>query len=173
MMTLGEKIHVLRKQSGMSQEQLAERITVSRQAISKWELGESLPDIDNVVQISRVFDVSTDYLLKHGASVYSTNESAASDYNDARNPAPLHQQRQHYQDHKDEESEIYTYDDDGTPYTYNEYLDEMVWSIAVIVYLILGFGFSLWHPGWIVFLLTTPIYLVLKRRNREKMRRHR
>lgn len=47
----------------MSQEKLAAQITVSRQAISKWEQGESLPDTDNVIQLSRLFRVSIDYLL--------------------------------------------------------------------------------------------------------------
>lgn len=62
-MTFGEKIQGLRKKKGMPQEQLAEQITVSRQAVSKWELGESMPDIDNAVQIAKLFDVSMDYLL--------------------------------------------------------------------------------------------------------------
>ena len=62
-MTLGEKIQRLRKSNGMSQEQLAEKITISRQAISKWELGESIPDVENIKQLSRLFCVSTDYLL--------------------------------------------------------------------------------------------------------------
>jgi len=62
-MTLGEKIQHLRKTKGLSQEQLAAQITVSRQAISKWELGESVPDTDNIVQLSKIFEVSTDYLL--------------------------------------------------------------------------------------------------------------
>ena len=62
-MSLGEKILRLRKLSGMSQEELASQITVSRQAISKWELGESVPDTDNVVQICKLFNVSADYLL--------------------------------------------------------------------------------------------------------------
>ena len=62
-MSLGEKIKELRKSRGMSQEELAEQINVSRQAISKWELDASLPDIDNIVQLSRLFAVSIDYLL--------------------------------------------------------------------------------------------------------------
>ena len=64
-MMLGEKIYNLRKEKGMTQEELALQITVSRQAISKWELGESMPDIENVVQLSELFGVSTDYLLKN------------------------------------------------------------------------------------------------------------
>ena len=62
-MTFGEKLQALRKSRGWSQEQLAERITVSRQAISKWESGSAVPDTENVVEISRLFGVSTDYLL--------------------------------------------------------------------------------------------------------------
>ena len=60
---LGKKIQQLRKQRGLSQEELATQITVSRQAISKWELGETMPDIDNVVQLTKIFGVSSDYLL--------------------------------------------------------------------------------------------------------------
>ena len=60
---LGEKIQRLRKARGMSQEELSAQLTVSRQAISKWELGESVPDTENVVQLSKIFNVSTDYLL--------------------------------------------------------------------------------------------------------------
>jgi transcriptional regulator with XRE-family HTH domain len=62
-MTLSEKIQQLRKTNNLSQEQLAEKLAVSRQAISKWELGESIPDTDKVIQLSRIFQVSTDYLL--------------------------------------------------------------------------------------------------------------
>lgn len=62
-MMLGEKIHQLRKARGLSQEELAGQLTISRQAISKWELGESVPDTENVVQLSKIFGVSTDYLL--------------------------------------------------------------------------------------------------------------
>ena len=60
---LGKKIHQLRKDSGMSQEELAAQLTISRQAVSKWELGESMPDTENVVQISKLFGVTADYLL--------------------------------------------------------------------------------------------------------------
>ena len=63
-MTFGEKLQVLRKSRGLSQEQLAEMLQVSRQAVSKWELNASKPDADKVVEISRCFSVSTDYLLK-------------------------------------------------------------------------------------------------------------
>lgn len=62
-MTFGEKIQALRKSRGWSQEQLAEQINVSRQALSKWENGTAIPDTNNVVQLAKLFGVSTDYLL--------------------------------------------------------------------------------------------------------------
>ncbi len=62
-MTFGEKLQALRKARGWSQEELATQINVSRQALSKWESGASVSDTENVVALSRLFGVSTDYLL--------------------------------------------------------------------------------------------------------------
>lgn len=62
-MTLSEKIVNLRKTHGWSQEDFAEKMNVSRQAISRWENGTALPDVQNVLQISKLFGVTTDYLL--------------------------------------------------------------------------------------------------------------
>ncbi len=64
MRAFSKKLIDLRAQYGYSQEALAEKLHVSRQAISKWELGITLPEIENVVVISEFFDVSIDYLLK-------------------------------------------------------------------------------------------------------------
>lgn len=71
-MSLGEKIQSLRKQNGLSQEKLADLLNVSRQAVSKWELNDSQPDIGNIVQLSRFLNVSTDYLLKDEEPVPQT-----------------------------------------------------------------------------------------------------
>ena len=62
-MTLAEKIVSLRKAHGWSQEDFAEKLNVSRQAISRWENGTALPDAQNILQISKLFEVTTDYLL--------------------------------------------------------------------------------------------------------------
>lgn len=63
-MTLGEKLLKLRKAQGWSQEELAGRIGVSRQALSRWEAGNAMPDVERVVLLSDLFGVSTDYLLR-------------------------------------------------------------------------------------------------------------
>ncbi|MBO4689111.1 MAG: helix-turn-helix transcriptional regulator [Clostridiales bacterium] len=63
-MTIADRILSLRKAKGMSQEQLADAIGVSRQAVSKWESEQATPDIDKVVIMSELFGVTTDYILK-------------------------------------------------------------------------------------------------------------
>lgn len=62
-MKLSEKIVVLRKQSKLSQEELAEKLCVSRQAVSRWEVGSALPDASNILQLSKLFGVTSDFLL--------------------------------------------------------------------------------------------------------------
>ena len=62
-MTFGEKLQALRKARGWSQEELAGQIHVSRQTLSKWESGGAVPDTENVIALSRLFGVTTDYLL--------------------------------------------------------------------------------------------------------------
>ena len=63
-MILAEKIMEERKKNGWSQEELAEKLSVSRQAVSKWESAQSIPDLQRVIQLSEILGVSTDYLLK-------------------------------------------------------------------------------------------------------------
>lgn len=63
-MILADKITALRKKAGWSQEELAEQLGVTRQSVSKWEGAQSVPDMDKVVQMSRLFGVKTDFLLK-------------------------------------------------------------------------------------------------------------
>ena len=62
-MKLPDKIIMHRKSNGWSQEDLAEQLNVSRQAISRWENGTALPDANNILQLSKLFNVTTDYLL--------------------------------------------------------------------------------------------------------------
>ncbi|MBQ8983118.1 MAG: helix-turn-helix transcriptional regulator [Lachnospiraceae bacterium] len=63
-MEFNNRLYELRKQKGLSQEELAHRLNVSRQTISKWEVGESTPDMEKLVAISDLFEVSLDELVK-------------------------------------------------------------------------------------------------------------
>lgn len=74
-MTIADRILELRKTKGISQEELADKIGVSRQAVSKWESEQSIPEIDKIVLLSDFFEVSTDYLLKGFENIKKRNDS--------------------------------------------------------------------------------------------------
>jgi transcriptional regulator with XRE-family HTH domain len=133
-MNLNEKIQKLRKDQGLSQEQLAEQLHVTRQAVSKWETGEGLPDIENILQLSELFGVSVDYLLKNQPTAQGeTNEDLA--LAEALEQAPDTKVRGHF-----------TFD--GA-----EGIKGAIFPLAILVYLVMGFYFDLWHPGWMIFVL--------------------
>lgn len=78
-MTFGEKITILRKENYLTQEQFAEMLNVSRQSVSKWELGLSFPDTEKLIRISKVFSCSLDYLLKDEIESKDVNQLRESD----------------------------------------------------------------------------------------------
>lgn len=86
-MILADKITEERKKNGWSQEELAEKLGVSRQAVSKWESAGSVPDLQRVLQLAELFGVSTDYLLKDGA-VMETTVPCVSTVSDEAGPLP-------------------------------------------------------------------------------------
>ena len=73
-MKFQDKLQILRKQNGMSQEKLAEKIGISRQAVAKWEVGLSYPDLDKIIIISDLFKISIDKLVKDYNDENCTNE---------------------------------------------------------------------------------------------------
>lgn len=73
-MNLGEKLFKLRKEKGLSQENLAEQIGTTRQAISKWENNQGFPEVEKLLQLSNIFEVPVDYLLKDDKPLHSPNE---------------------------------------------------------------------------------------------------
>ena len=77
-MKFSEKLQSLRKKAGLSQEQLAEQMNVTRQAISKWETGEGMPDVDNLLPLARLLHTTVDYLLDEDAQA-QTPKTAQSD----------------------------------------------------------------------------------------------
>ncbi len=73
-MNLGEKIYKLRKEKGLSQEVLAEQLGTTRQAVSKWENNQGFPETEKILQLSNIFEVSTDFLLKDEKLMQSATE---------------------------------------------------------------------------------------------------
>ena len=78
-MIFSEKLQLIRKSQGMTQEDLAEKLDVSRQAVAKWESGQVYPDISNLIQISNLFNVTVDYLVRDQECMVSYDDHADTD----------------------------------------------------------------------------------------------
>ena len=78
-MIFSEKLQLIRKSKGFTQEELAEKLEVSRQAVAKWESGQVYPDINNLIQISNIFNVTVDYLVKDQACMVTCAEDMTPD----------------------------------------------------------------------------------------------
>ena len=194
---IANRLVQLRKEHGYSQETLAAALGLSRQAISKWERGESSPDLDNILELSRVYGITLDALLKGEAAVPSPETEAALPaeetpevtYDRAR--AEYMQAKEAYEQaeaayfrngfarRKEILQDTETIDDDceaeeqdgafrlsASLYIDDEEGEKGPWCsfpyvpAAVIIYLLLGFLFDIWHPGWIIF-LTIPLYYAI------------
>jgi transcriptional regulator with XRE-family HTH domain len=79
-MEFNNRLYQLRKQKGLSQEELASRLNVSRQTVSKWEIGDSAPDMEKLIAMSELFDVSLDYLMLGKEDSSQPTPSAGSDF---------------------------------------------------------------------------------------------
>ena len=74
-MNFNEKLIKLRKEAGLSQEDLGNKLNVARQTVSKWELGETTPEMDKLVKISEIFNISLDALIKEENNAEKNNET--------------------------------------------------------------------------------------------------
>lgn len=123
---LVEKLQKLRKDNNLSQEQLAEKIGVSRQAISKWERGEATPDSDNLICLAKIYNISLDELISSKENNNMNEESKKTKLMKIK-----------------------------------DYVLVAFFFIVTIIYLILGFTLSLWHPGWLLYFLPVIITSIL------------
>ena len=86
-MTLGERLKMYRTQKGLSQEKIAEMLDVSRQAVTKWEAGQTTPSSDNLIALANLYDVSLDELIgKNGDEMSSTEEEKKKRFSPEHNP---------------------------------------------------------------------------------------
>lgn len=137
--TMAKRLTALRKQRGFSQEQLAEKLNVSRQAVSKWERGEAQPDISNLSALSKLYGITIDELI-NGKAEQEVQPNPSSDIEESRedDPAP---EEETTAENTDPRIKLYVY------------IGIVVVVIVTIVYLVMGYCRNLWHPGWIIFFL--------------------
>lgn len=133
----------LRKKNGLSQEELAEKIGVSRQAVSKWERAESSPDTDNLIALAKLYDMPLDDMIK---GKYEKSEQFRTEQSDSEQFRSPHHGARHFRHER-------ANNDERVPliklFPYPIFI--------VILYLFIGIVWDLWSPGWLLF-LTIPIW---------------
>lgn len=139
-MNFAEKIFSLRKSRNLTQEQLAEQLNVSRQSISKWESGQATPELEKVVAMSQIFDVTIDYLLKPSEIDELSVKTEI-----------LEKQQQQLLNRENRRSRLIR----CVMYSLGVYL------IAFVVYIIGHFYFEIWNPAVVLaeFLIATAAVL--------------
>lgn len=156
-MDISERLYLARKKAGLSQEEVAFKIGVSRQAVSNWERGESMPDTANLISFARACGTTLTELAGDGIS----SETEA-----AEQKAGC-----------DELSAVSNGADNSETIQSNNGEVGGFWAvlpfpiIIVVAYLLMGFLGNLWHPGWIVFFAIPLYYGLLAAFNRLKRKK--
>ncbi len=157
---IANRLVELRRAHGYSQEELAGRLGVSRQAISKWERAESSPDTDNLIALARLYGISLDGLLLHtpagGAAAQAAPEPEPWD---AAEKAERKARKKEWKKWKERLLWLLTLVlMVALPNLTSALgLQEVYALIVTMVYLLTGFLLDNWHPGWMLF-LTIPLY---------------
>lgn len=173
---LPNNLYELRRKAGLSQEEFADRLNVSRQAVSKWERGEAYPDTENLITISEMFKVTIDELLNAGdlSSIEAKNIDAA-DVNEQANITDKTESKGGYGlrleldnginmkfGKGDEDDFINGDDDDKDATARSSWKYAMLYSVpysilCLVAFLVLGFTLNAWYWAWTLF-MTVPIY---------------
>ena len=133
---IANRLVSLRKANHLSQEELAAKIGISRQAVSKWERAEACPDTDNLILLANLYKISLDELLKTDEPVETENEE------------------ENKEENKKEENKVSKFRKMIISFPYPLFI--------TLVYFILVWEFHLWKTGWIVFLTIPLFYWVRK-----------
>ena len=143
---IANKLVELRKNHELSQEELAEKLGISRQAISKWERAESSPDTDNLIALAKLYDISLDELL--------LNKEKKVDNTPIDNIEG---------EVIDSEKEILEQNNESKfNVKFMIGIQSIVPLFIIVAYLVIGFLWGLWHPGWIIFLYIPIIESLLE-----------
>lgn len=144
---LGKKLYELRKNANLSQEEFAEKLNVSRQAVSKWECGDALPDTENLIKISKLYGVSLDELVGNTPPKQNReSEEPEQENNDPASPDDINV----YVD-----SPSAKHAKKAVALRLLMYLPYPI--IITIAYLLWGFLWNGWAIGWTLY-VTVPVY---------------
>ena len=177
------KLVQLRKEKGFSQEELAEKLGISRQAVSKWERAEAAPDTDNLVTLAKLYGISLDELLGNELDQSEDERAYAKESGKDNTKVDIGLKGIHVEDGedyvhvawdgihvRDKSGHIVDVKDgkatvNGVEYNYKDEMKRRWYVfpfpfIVTLAYILLGVLGNLWHPYWLIF-LTIPIYYSL------------
>ena len=176
MIDISTKLKELRIKEGLSQEKLAEQLMVSRQAVSKWENGEALPDMENMVALAKLYNISLDELVGintnnvgYDEAAFQESETVIEDGADEKKSGfGVHIKVGDKVDVKEgdpiDDEDLCEDDDDELPEPktgVTGFLHSLPYPIIVVVaYILLGSLAHAWHIAWILF-VTIPVYYSL------------
>lgn len=188
MMTIASRLLQLRKERGLSQEELAEKLKVSRQAISKWERGDALPDLENLILLSELYGISLDRLVGRDSAPAPDKENVTAPSLETQEDGTVVEEKDGGTDDTDEETpeeddtDGFDEDDEENETTeieglsiviegpktkqerrgFSAFLEEAVPYpiLATIIFLLWGFLGDGWQLAWILF-VTIPLYYSL------------
>lgn len=143
---IANRLQKLRKEKGYSQEQLADLLGISRQAISKWERAEASPDTDNLIELAKLYSVSIDYLV--GIKEEDNTKVLDNGIHIVDDEDEIHISKDGIQIHEKKEKEDIV----------SKIYYPVVTLVCVIAYILIGALASLWHPGWLIFLLMVTLF---------------
>lgn len=162
--TTGLRLASLRKENGYSQEALAEKLGISRQAVSKWERGESSPDTDNLISLAALYSMTLDELLGMGLSADATESSAPQPENSDNNSADIAAESSSEVKHRKRirirstrEKRVRERKPALYPVLAHRLLLFPFPLILGAVYVGLGYYTGQWHPLWLIMTLV-PVY---------------
>ncbi|MBQ7378860.1 MAG: helix-turn-helix transcriptional regulator [Clostridia bacterium] len=162
-MSFGTNIGYLRKKKGITQEELAERMYVSRQTISRWETDSVYPDVETVIRLCEILECDMETLVRGDASA---KEEPA--------PVPVQEKEQEKEQEPEKAHKLEAKAEielELSRSTVLKVVTDMLFPIATLAYLVMGFVWDLWHPGWLVFVVAAFLSPILSAINRPKMRR--
>ena len=173
---LPNNLYELRRNAGLSQEEFAEKLGVSRQAVSKWERGEAYPDTDNLITISDMFGVTVDALLRgddlsaSGTDYSAENEEIGSDTQTKNQGFGISVEigdnlsfragkgnEENFDIDEDEDDEDNDDDESRKSWKYSALYSVPYPIVCAVAFLILGFACDAWGWAW-TFFMTIPIY---------------
>ena len=158
---LGNRLADLRKEHGYSQEELAEKLGVSRQAVSKWECGEASPDTDNLIELARLYNTSLDELLeiKKPEEKNDENKHVVVDLKDDEGNSVHVTLDGNDENHKEHDGHKHPA---RKPKPWEIIIDSVTVFGVVISYILLGTILNLWGQAWVLFLLIPIIPSILE-----------